>query len=116
MGTPMSLASALADFLVGNGVPREAIILEGRSTSTHENAVFTAELIGNMPGRKVLMTSDQHMFRASRAFRHAGLEVIPRPIPDVMKRSNGILARSSLFVGLVLETVKICYYEAERWI
>ncbi len=116
MGTPMSLASALGEFLVGNGVPREAIILEERSTSTHENAVFTAELIGNMPGRKVLMTSDQHMFRASRAFRQAGLEIVPRPIPDVMKRSSGILARSSLFVGLVLETVKICYYEAERWI
>ncbi|MGA7415049.1 MAG: YdcF family protein, partial [Bryobacteraceae bacterium] len=116
MGTPMSLASALAEFLVGNGVPRDAIILEERSTSTHENAVFTAELIGNMPGKKVLMTSDQHMFRASRAFHRAGLEIVPRPIPDVMKRANGILARGPLFVGLLVETAKICYYTAKGWI
>ena len=116
MVTSMSLASALAEFLVGNGVPREAIILEERSTSTHENALFTAELIGNMPGRKVLMTSDQHMFRASRAFHHAGLEIVPRPIPDVMKRANATLARGPLFVGLLVETAKICYYAAKGWI
>jgi uncharacterized SAM-binding protein YcdF (DUF218 family) len=116
MGTPMSLASALAQFLVGSGVPRDAIILEERSTSTHENAVFTAELISNMPGKKVLLTSDQHMFRASRSFRHAGLEIIPRPVPDVIKRASSILERGPLFFGLQLETAKICYYAAKGWI
>src|SRR5271163_828038 len=45
VGAHMSLAAVIADFLVENGVPREAIILEERSTRTHENAVFTAELI-----------------------------------------------------------------------
>jgi len=116
MNTPMSLSWALAEFLVGNGVPREVIVLEQRSTSTHENAVFTSELIGNMPGKKVLMTSDQHMFRADRAFRHAGLEIVPRPIPDVAKRANSILERGPLFVGLLLETLKICYYAVKGWI
>ena len=116
MGTPRSLASALAEFLVGNGVPSGAIILEQRSTSTHENAVFTTELIGNMPGRKILMTSDQHMFRAHHAFQRAGLEIVPRPIPDVAKRANTILDRGPLFVGLLLETLKICYYAARGWI
>jgi uncharacterized SAM-binding protein YcdF (DUF218 family) len=116
MGTSMSLASALANFLVGSGVPRDAIILEERSTSTHENAVFTTELIGHMAGKKVLMTSDQHMFRASRAFHHEGLDIVPRLIPDVMKRSSSILERGTLFAGLMLETVKICYYAAKGWI
>jgi uncharacterized SAM-binding protein YcdF (DUF218 family) len=116
MGTSMSLAAALANFLVGSGVPRDAIILEERSTSTHENAVFTTELIGHMAGKKVLMTSDQHMFRASRAFHHEGLDIVPRLIPDVMKRSSSILERGTLFAGLMLETVKICYYAAKGWI
>jgi uncharacterized SAM-binding protein YcdF (DUF218 family) len=116
METPMSLASAVAEFLVGNGVPREAIILEERSTSTHENAIYTAQLIGSMPGKKVLMTSDQHMFRASREFRRVGMEIVPRPIPDVAKRANQILNRGPLFVGLLLETVKIGYYAAKGWI
>lgn len=116
MGTQMSLASALADFLVGNGVPREAIILEERSTSTRENALFTAQLIRDMPGKKVLMTSDQHMFRAYRAFQHAGLETVPRPIPDVAKRANLVVNRWPLFIGLMLETLKIGYYSAKGWI
>jgi uncharacterized SAM-binding protein YcdF (DUF218 family) len=116
MGTSISLASALAQFLVGSGVPRDAIILEEQSTSTHENAVFTAELVGKMPGKKVLLTSDQHMFRASRAFQHAGLGIVPRPVPDVIKRASSILERGPLFFGLLLETVKICYYVAKGWI
>jgi len=116
VGAHMSLAAVIADFLVENGVPREAIILEERSTRTHENAVFTAELIGTMPGKKVLMTSDQHMLRAARAFQRAGLDIVPRPIPDVTKRANAILERGPLFVGLVLETAKICYYAAKGWI
>lgn len=90
MGTRTSLASALAGFLVGNGVPKEALILEERSTSTRENAIFTAELIAGLPGRKVLMTSDQHMFRAYHTFQHSGLEVVP-PIPDIAKRANLVL-------------------------
>lgn len=116
METRMSLASAVAEFLVGNGVPREAMILEERSTSTHENAGYTAQLISGMPGTKVLMTSDQHMFRASREFRRVGMEIVPRPIPDVAKRANQILNRGPLFVGLLLETVKIGYYAAKGWI
>jgi uncharacterized SAM-binding protein YcdF (DUF218 family) len=116
MGGQTSLAAAVAEFLTGNGVPREAILLEERSTSTHENAMFTAELIANTPGKKVLMTSDQHMFRAHRAFQHAGLETVPRPIPDTAKRSNQVLNRFPLFVGLMLETLKIGYYEAKGWI
>ena len=62
------------------------------------------------------MTSDQHMFRASRAFHHEGLDIVPRLIPDVMKRSSSILERGTLFAGLMLETVKICYYAAKGWI
>jgi uncharacterized SAM-binding protein YcdF (DUF218 family) len=116
METPMSLASAVAEFLVGNGVPREAIILEERSTSTHENAGYTAALLGSMPGTRVLMTSDQHMFRASREFRRVGMEIVPRPIPDVAKRASQILNRGPLFVGLLVETVKIGYYTAKGWI
>jgi uncharacterized SAM-binding protein YcdF (DUF218 family) len=53
-----SLARAMADFMVGLGVPRQVITLEERSTSTRENAVDTAALIRGWPGTKVLLTSD----------------------------------------------------------
>jgi uncharacterized SAM-binding protein YcdF (DUF218 family) len=111
-----SLASAVAHFLIGSGVPPEAISLEERSTSTYENALFTAALLRDVPGNKTLLTSDQHMFRASRAFRRQGLKVSLMPIPDTLKRCNNPLERFPLAVGLGTESVKILYYFARGWI
>jgi uncharacterized SAM-binding protein YcdF (DUF218 family) len=93
----------------------EAIRVERRSTSTRENALFTRELLGDAPGRKVLLTSDYHMFRAHRVFRKAGLEVLPRPLPDAIKRSSGWRGRWAVFVEEVEETGKILYYAARGW-
>jgi uncharacterized SAM-binding protein YcdF (DUF218 family) len=105
----------MRDFLAFQGVPLEAIRVERRSTSTRENALYTRELLGDAPGRKVLLTSDYHMFRAHRVFRKAGLEVLPRPLPDAIKRSSGWRGRWAVFVEEVEETGKILYYAARGW-
>jgi uncharacterized SAM-binding protein YcdF (DUF218 family) len=111
-----TIASTMRDFLVSSGVPKEAVFLEDRSRSTRENALFTQQLIAGWPGRKVLLTSDQHMFRAARVFRKIGLDVTPRPIPDSLKGAESPLARWNHAWGLELETVKIVYYAARGWI
>lgn len=111
-----SVAAAMAAFLVGSGVPRQAILLEDRSLSTHQNAEFTARLLRDVPGRKTLLTSDQHMFRARRAFLRQGLAVSAMPVPDVLKRSNTLTERLPLAFGLAVETVKIIYYAGRGWI
>lgn len=116
MGSKVSLASAFAAFLVGSGVPSDVIVLEERSTSTHENAMFTAELLRDVPGKKVLMTSDQHIFRAAKAFQREGLDVTPRTFPDVSKAAGNPLSRFNLTIGLALETLKIVYYYFRGWI
>jgi uncharacterized SAM-binding protein YcdF (DUF218 family) len=116
MGTKMSLASAFAAFLVGSGVPRDAIFLEERSTSTHENAMFTAELLRNDPGKKVLLTSDMHILRATKAFQHEGLAVTPRTFPDVGKAASNPLNRFNLTIALAIETLKIVDYYVRGWI
>lgn len=105
---------SMRDFLVAGGVPADRIQMETRSTSTRENALFTAPLNGG--ARAVLLTSDYHMFRAARAFRKAGVEVIPNPIPDAGKRMQHTRLRWEVFVDLVDETVKIVYYRARGWI
>ena len=46
------------------------------------------------------MTSDYHMYRALRAFRKAGLDVQPRPIPDGRKRYSSWYKRWELAVDL----------------
>lgn len=111
-----SLAFSVAEFLIGEGVPREVIWLEEQSTNTHEHAVYTALLLRNVAGKKTLLTSDQHMFRAKRAFRHEGLEVSAMPIPDTLKRCSNPLERFQLACGLAVESVKIVYYKARGWI
>jgi len=68
-----SIAEPMRDFLECRGVHRAAIQIETRARSTHENALYVAELLAGVPGRKVLLTSDYHMFRAHRAFKNAGL-------------------------------------------
>ena len=68
------------------------------------------------PGRKVLLTSDYHMFRAYRTFRKAGFEIAPRPFPDMLKLSSCWLCRWQAFVTLSDESAKIAYYYARGWI
>jgi len=86
-----------------------------RSGSTHENALYVTELLAGISGRKVLLTSDYHMFRARRAFKKAGLEVLPRPFPDARKRASGWTGRWPAFLDLVGETMKIGYYYVRGW-
>jgi uncharacterized SAM-binding protein YcdF (DUF218 family) len=115
-GGPSRPAIAMRDFLNAQGVPADRIELEDQSTNTHENALFVKKLLSGTPGRKVLLTSDYHMFRARRAFAKAGISVLPRPFPDVIKRSSSLPERWPLFVDLCAETAKSAYYWARGWI
>src|SRR5579863_5229221 len=92
-----STAEVIADFLAAGGIPRDRIFTETHSSSTRENALFTKQMIAGWPGKKVLLTSDYHMYRAHRAFKAAGLDVIPRPFPDMIKESNVFTMREYCF-------------------
>jgi uncharacterized SAM-binding protein YcdF (DUF218 family) len=71
-------ASVMRDALEREGVPAAAIWLETRSHSTHESAVYAAQLLRQKGIRKiVLVTEAYHMPRAAACFRKEGLSVIP---------------------------------------
>ena len=106
----------ILNFLIVNGVPREVMVAEWRSTSTRENGVETARLVQGMPGRKVLLTSDFHMYRAIRVFRKLGIEVTPMPVPDVLRSTEHWNGRFPAFETLVVESTKIAYYGLRGWI
>lgn len=110
------LAHAMRDYLVANGIPPEKIVVEERAQSTRENAVFLAELLRDQPGTKILLTSDYHVWRAARAFRKAGIEVVPQAAPDANQRSAGWRERWPLFLDLASESTKIIYYKLRGWI
>jgi uncharacterized SAM-binding protein YcdF (DUF218 family) len=106
----------MRDFMVAEGIPAAAVRVETESQSTRENALKSKALLDQIPGRKVLLTSDYHMFRSYRAFRKAGIDVEPRPFPDAIKQSTTLLNRWSTFLGLCKETTKIAYYFVRGWI
>lgn len=110
------VAQAMRQFIECYGVPHSAIQIEPQSRSTRENALYIKEVLAGTEGRKVLLTSDFHMFRACRTFKKAGLDVLPRPFPDVRKRAMSWRARWPAFLDLVEETIKIGYYWYRGWI
>jgi uncharacterized SAM-binding protein YcdF (DUF218 family) len=114
LNTPV--ANLMADFLKCHGVPASAIHVETRSNSTRENALYSKPLLDQLHGKKVLLTSDYHMYRASRAFEKAGIEVVPRPFPDARKRGSTWQGRWPAFFDVSIETVKILYYRWKNWI
>lgn len=66
--------------LTALGVEADRLVLEKRSRNTHENAVFTREMVEPRPGEVwLLVTSAFHMPRSMGLFRKAGFDVVPWP-------------------------------------
>jgi uncharacterized SAM-binding protein YcdF (DUF218 family) len=63
------------------GIAPERVVLERRSRSTYENAIFTRDLVKPGPGERwLLVTSAHHMPRSVGVFRTAGFAVEPYPV------------------------------------
>lgn len=80
----VSEAQLISDLLVEWGVPRQAIVREGASKNTRENAINAAAVLDTHECQSsLLVTSSSHMPRSLAAFRMAGAEVVPFSV-DVM--------------------------------
>ena len=76
--SPDAEAAYTADLLEEWGIPQSAIIFEGNSRNTRENAVETSRLLKNRQlNRVLLVTSAFHMPRALATFRGVGIHAIP---------------------------------------
>ncbi|HEY6131027.1 MAG TPA: YdcF family protein [Halioglobus sp.] len=73
-------AEQMKDILSVMGVPAQHMLLETKSRDTHDNAVFTAQMLKARGVRRVLLvTSAFHMRRSAALFETQGLEVVPAP-------------------------------------
>ena len=80
IGETESAAQVMRRMLEAHGVPAEMIWTEERSSSTYENALFTAQLLrSHRINKAALVTEAYHMPRADACFRKAGLIVTPAP-------------------------------------
>jgi uncharacterized SAM-binding protein YcdF (DUF218 family) len=75
-----SPAADMRQILEKLGVPDSAMILQTRSQNTHEDAVFSSEILRKKGiTRIILVTSAMHMPRSVALFEKQGIEVIPSP-------------------------------------
>lgn len=71
------------------GVPASALVLEGESHNTQDNAINTARLAREHGVHRILLvTSSIHMPRAVVLFERTGLEVTPVPVPERAHRTS----------------------------
>lgn len=76
----------------------ERLVVESRSRTTHENALFSRRLVEPRGGERwLLVTSAWHMPRAMGCFRHAGFPVVPYPVDY---RTRGPQDRWRLFASV----------------
>lgn len=104
-GDPVFTESTVGrNYLMGKGVPTEAIILEDEADSTIHSAVAVAEIMHRMGLRKcILVTDGYHIFRAKKMLEARGLTVYgsPRVIRDESSlRDWWMYARQAIGYGL----------------
>lgn len=86
-------AGPVSRWLMDAGIPRARLVLEDRSRNTHENAVYTHDLVKPRPGQRwLLVTSAYHIPRSVGIFRKAGFDVIAYPV-DYRTRDAGDMLR-----------------------
>lgn len=71
-----SEASAMAEYLIGQGYPEASVLLEDRSRTTQENLRFSRELHESVPtpAPVLLVTSDYHTLRTALLARRVGFD------------------------------------------
>lgn len=81
LNEPITEAAATAQLLTELGVPANRLVIEDKSRTTHENAVFSKRIVDPKPGEIwILVTSADHMPRAVGCFRHIGWPVVADPV------------------------------------
>jgi uncharacterized SAM-binding protein YcdF (DUF218 family) len=85
-------ADMLRRELLRAGVPDSAVTRELWSLTTHENAIFSAELLRRLGAERVaVVTCEWHVGRAIANFRAAGVDAWPLPSAGIRR---GIMGRA----------------------
>ena len=79
---PRAEAAACREILLGAGLPAAAILMEERSRSTEENAIYSQRLLHDLELSRIVLVSDSyHMLRARWLFAMQGIDAFASPAP-----------------------------------
>ncbi|MGE7183175.1 YdcF family protein [Peribacillus sp. NPDC006672] len=84
-GEDISEAKAMQQGLIAHGIEEERIMMEDKSTTTHENIVFSKELIPDTAASGLIVSNDFHIYRAVEIAKKEGLDMkgVPAKTPKV---------------------------------
>lgn len=109
LGQQPSEARVMADYLQQRGLPVQRIVLEERSTSTHENIIFSAQQLAPLgftsSSPVLIVTSDFHTLRALRIARKAGwthAQAAAAPTPLYVRYHSWLREYFAFVSGFVL--------------
>jgi uncharacterized SAM-binding protein YcdF (DUF218 family) len=112
----------MAEALAGMGVPRDRIVVEDASMTTHHEAQLVKGILASRPvDHVVLVTSQIHMRRSAGAFRAEGIEVIPGVAREPASIDTGLELLIPTDKGLeesamvAHELFGLVYYAARGW-
>lgn len=84
-----TLSAAMRDCMLELGVRPDDMVLEEKSSTTYENALYSKSLLeGISSGRIYLVTEAIHMYRSQRCFRALGVTVTPAPCDHHLGRQG----------------------------
>lgn len=105
-----SEADGCAEVLRNNGVPAEAIILEDRSRSTEENAVYSHEIMRARGWETAVVVSDgYHLLRATWIFSAEGMNFTTSPTSTPPRITARVLAVGREVVALHWQLFKTVF-------
>jgi uncharacterized SAM-binding protein YcdF (DUF218 family) len=116
IGNSLSEAVTMREFLMRTGVPDSDIIVEGKSRNTHENAVFTKQILMEKfqnPPSCLILTSALHMRRSIGCFKKEGVEFTPVSV-DFLREDD----QWSPQFFLIPDTTVVMYWEGmlKEWV
>ncbi|MEY8189110.1 YdcF family protein [Peribacillus simplex] len=84
-GEDISEAKAMQQGLIAQGIEEARIMMEDKSTTTHENIVFSKELIPDTAASGLIVSNDFHIYRAVEIARKEGLDLkgMPAKTPNL---------------------------------
>ena len=112
-------AESMRSLAMQQGVPADAIVLEQQATDTHQNVVFTRDLMRARGWRSALLVSSPyHMRRALLAWRREAPEirVIPTPPPKSQFYDHARGMSVEQLRGIAHEYLAIAVYWLRGWV
>jgi uncharacterized SAM-binding protein YcdF (DUF218 family) len=112
----------MSDLLRRAGVPENMIWVENQSRSTHENALYGAQILQEHGVKRIaLVVEAQSMLRAAACFRKEGFDVTPAPtsfrtfssLPDELIPNADAIRRNEITLH---EMVGLLWYRWRGWI